>query len=349
MKEQMNRDKAKDANNEEVSWPAGAIEENNDYNQETREQVEAAQEEMETNMMETMDDKAKNVVSTSKMFSKIRNRIKTKPLKIQLKTNKLSTEEDEGIGLQPQADNGDMTPLEPLSGEDEQNFGGYYEVGDEYDVKDDGNFNDDEEERRVARYRERNKKRRERALEAGELEDGEHSPSPEPERPHHRRRRKRRHERREEDMEEGEIGEEKRESRRSRGHREDRDMSGPPGSGPLMLGVPPPRLPFIDTTRPPPMPVAHPPLVHHQPPPLQAQFYPPASVGPPVASVYPGPAYNAGPGNEMYNAYSSPTKGYHGLGQVKSERPNYYDSLPAQPRPSDQMEAVDSEDDDDAG
>ena len=50
----------------------------------------------------------------------------------------------------------------------------------------------------------------------------------------------------------------------------------------------------------------------------------------------------------MYNAYSSPTKGYHGLGQVKSERPNYYDSLPAQPRPSDQMEAVDSEDDDDA-
>ena len=162
--------------------------------------MEAAQEEMETNMMETMDDKAKNVVSTSKMFSKIRNRIKTKPLKIQLKTNKLSTEEDEGIGLQPQADNGDMTPLEPLSGEDEH--GGYYEVGDEYDVKDDGNFNDDEEERRVARFRERNRKRRERALEAGELEDGEHSPSPEPERPHHRRRRKRRHERRE-DMEEG--------------------------------------------------------------------------------------------------------------------------------------------------
>ena len=33
MKEQMNRDKAKDANNEEVGWPAGAIELNNDYNQ----------------------------------------------------------------------------------------------------------------------------------------------------------------------------------------------------------------------------------------------------------------------------------------------------------------------------
>ena len=37
------------------------------------------------------------MVTTSKMFSKIRNRIKTKPLKIQLKTNKLSTEENEGI------------------------------------------------------------------------------------------------------------------------------------------------------------------------------------------------------------------------------------------------------------
>merc|ERR1719394_1427119 len=221
MKEQMNRDKAKEANNEEVSWPAGAIEENIDYNQETREQVEAAQEEMETNLMETMDDKAKNVVSTSKMFSKIRNRIKTKPLKIQLKTNKLSTEEDEGIGLQPAADTGEMTPLEPLSGDDDQTFGGYYDgpngdVGDEYDVQNKGEatFNDDEEERRVARYRERNRKRRERALEAGELEDGEHSPSPEPERPHHRRRRKRRHDRRE-DMEEGEIGED-RESRRAR-------------------------------------------------------------------------------------------------------------------------------------
>ena len=93
------------------------------------------------------------------------------------------------------ANTGDNTPLEPLS--DDDNLDNYYDgyndtVGDEYDVKDQPPvFNDDEEERRVARYRERNKKRRERALEAGELEDGEHSPSPEPERPHHRRRRKR--------------------------------------------------------------------------------------------------------------------------------------------------------------
>lgn len=96
-----------EAGTEEVSWPAGAIEET-EYDQETREQVEAAQEEMENNVM---DDKAKNVVTTSKMFSKIRNRIKTKPLKIQLKTNKLSTEEDEGIGLNPVANTGDNTPL----------------------------------------------------------------------------------------------------------------------------------------------------------------------------------------------------------------------------------------------
>ena len=61
-----------EAGTEEVSWPAGAIEEA-EYDQETREQVEAAQEEMENNVM---DDKAKNVVTTSKMFSKIRNRIK---------------------------------------------------------------------------------------------------------------------------------------------------------------------------------------------------------------------------------------------------------------------------------
>ena len=110
-----------EAGTEEVSWPAGAIEEA-EYDQETREQVEAAQEEMENNVM---DDKAKNVVSTSKMFSKIRNRIKTKPLKIQLKTNKLSTEEDEGIGLNPVANAGDNTPLEPLS--DDDNLDNYYD------------------------------------------------------------------------------------------------------------------------------------------------------------------------------------------------------------------------------
>ena len=92
-KQEKTMDVRSEAGTEEVSWPVGAIEET-EYDQETREQVEAAQEEMENNVM---DDKAKNVVTTSKMFSKIRNRIKTKPLKIQLKTNKLSTEENEGI------------------------------------------------------------------------------------------------------------------------------------------------------------------------------------------------------------------------------------------------------------
>jgi len=335
---------------EEVSWPAGAIEEA-DYDQETREQVEAAQEEMESNI--NMDDKAKNVVSTSKMFSKIRNRIKGKPLKIQLKTNKLSTEEDEGIGLQPAADTGEMTPLEPLSGDDDQTFGGYYDgpngdVGDEYDVQNKGEatFNDDEEERRVARYRERNRKRRERALEAGELEDGEHSPSPEPERPHHRRRRKRRHDRRE-DMEEGEIGED-RESRRAR-HGENYETAPGVGSAPFpgpsvppVTNFPPPGLPpFIDTSRPPPVPLSHPPPTLVAPPPvIPRPFYPP-----PVTSfqapTYPLPQPH--PVNDMYNAYSSPQKSYHN--PVKNERPTYYDSLPAQPRPSDQMDAIDSDED----
>ena len=63
------------------------------------------------------------MVTTSKMFSKIRNRIKTKLLKIQLKTNKLSTEEDEGIGYNDTS-------------------------GDEYDVKEQPPMlNDDKEER----------------------------------------------------------------------------------------------------------------------------------------------------------------------------------------------------------
>merc|ERR550539_2082217 len=228
--EQLARERKEGPGGEEMSWPAGALENTLDepeYDHDTREQVEAAQEEMENNM--NMDDKAKNVVSTSKMFSKIRKRIQGKPLKIHLKTNKLSTEEDEGIGLQPLADSAEVPGLEPLSA-DEENYGGEMggQVGDEYDMRDHHHhhhqpppgrqdFYDEEEERRVARFKERNRKRREAAvssLEAGELEDGEHSPSPEPERPHHRRRRKRRHERREE-MEEGEIGEE-RESRRSR-------------------------------------------------------------------------------------------------------------------------------------
>ena len=46
----------------------------------------------------------------------------------------------------------------------------------------------------------------ERAIETGELEDGEHSPSPEPERPHHRRRRKRRHEKESRCVREGRDG-----------------------------------------------------------------------------------------------------------------------------------------------
>ena len=354
--EQMSRERKEDGG-EEVSWPAGALENTEpEDDQETREQVEAAQEEMENNI--NLDDKAKNVVSTSKMFSKIRKRIQGKPLKIHLKTNKLSTEEDEGIGLQPLVDNGEVAGLEPLSADDEplgQDYGGYSgdynNVGDEYDMRDSGpapDFHDDEEERRVARFKERSRRRRERALEAGELEDGEHSPSPEPERPHHRRRRKRRHERREE-MEEGEIGEE-RESRRSRHDRHgrsDHDQGHRPSQGGPMVNLPlPPPLPFIDTSRPPPGGLLHPPPLHTAPPPGQMPFYPqprpyhPPPAGPnygqhpPPQQRHPVEMYNENRQTEMYNAYSSPAK------------KSYFDSLPARPRPSEHLEAVDSEDED---
>merc|ERR1719278_24936 len=97
--EQMGRERKEGPGGEEMSWPAGALENTQDepeYEQDTREHVEAAQEEMENNL--NMDDNAKKVLSNSKMFSKIRKRIQGKPLKIHLKTNKLSTEEDEGIG-----------------------------------------------------------------------------------------------------------------------------------------------------------------------------------------------------------------------------------------------------------
>merc|ERR1719234_3115758 len=113
----------KEERGEEVSWPAGAIENNMGMGAEegemTKEEMDAQQEamEMEAN---NLDDKIKNVMNTSKMFSKIRNRIKGKPLKIHLKSNKLSTEDDEGAGLQP-VNEGDATPGEGLSGE-EQNY-----------------------------------------------------------------------------------------------------------------------------------------------------------------------------------------------------------------------------------
>eukprot|EP00090_Calanus_glacialis_P034363 TRINITY_DN5765_c0_g1_i1.p1 TRINITY_DN5765_c0_g1~~TRINITY_DN5765_c0_g1_i1.p1 ORF type:complete len:1490 (+),score=607.25 TRINITY_DN5765_c0_g1_i1:212-4471(+) len=304
MQEQMKREPKDDGG--DVSWPSGAIEnamDEPDYDNDTKEQVEAAQEAMENEAM-AIDDKTKNVMSTSKMFSKIRNRIKGKPLKIHLKSNKLSTEEDEGLGLQPVGE-GEATPGEGLSGE-EQHYGeeiqyGYYEggygeysqgfgqVGDEYDVKQESvEINDEEEERRVARYRERARKRRERALETGELEDGEHSPSPEPERPHHRRRRKRRHEKEDRGdregrdgtplmdehgaviggLEDGEIGADNERdvsrgrSRHRGGGDGDRGRKGhsstPVTNGSQQAGFSqsllggPPTIPFIDTSIPPP-------------------------------------------------------------------------------------------------
>jgi len=469
MQEQMKRE-PKDDLGGDVSWPAGAIENAMDEpeydNTDTKEQVEAAQEAMESSL--NMDDKTKNVMNTSKMFSKIRNRIKGKPLKIHLKTNKLSTEDDEGMGLQPVGDGGEATPGEGLSGEeqqfgDEQQFG-YYEgyneysqgwtgqqVGDEYDVKqsreqEKEEINDEEEERRVARYRERARKRRERALETGELEDGEHSPSPEPERPHHRRRRKRRHEREGRSgregrdgtplmdengaviggLEEGEIGADPEKERERRGRsrhlesgrgRASQSSLGvingnqqPAAFGPSLLAVPPPAIPFIDTSVPPPNigaavgysrqaeragsfgPMDRPPAVPYQShlstpptfPPKQSPYYPPSNyhsvannqpTSPNYSRPQPtspnfqnhhsnysspaSPSYSApGQGGDMYNAYSSPNnQPYQSRNSlppappplvppVKAERGTYYDSLPVHPRPSTQLEQVDSEEED---
>ena len=274
----------KEERGEEVSWPAGAIENNmgmgdGEGGEMTKEEMDAQQEamEMEAN---NLDDKTKDVVNTSKMFSKIRNRIKGKPLKINLKPKKSTEEGEEDPGLEPVD-----TPLEGLSGEEAEQFGDYEEfeekvgLDDEYDLRQEvgmgssrsrgvSKSGDEEEERRVARYRERARRRRERsAVEPGELEDGEHSPSPEPERPHHRRRRRRRHERREESeeagqvLEDGEVVEASRRERRRR-HRTPDEYQGPKDHGPpgvfppSLLGPPPgfsaPPPLAVDTSVPPP-------------------------------------------------------------------------------------------------
>ena len=280
----------KNLEGEDVSWPAGAIENMGEgaEGEMTKEQMDAEQEAMERAEAENMDDKTKTVVNTSKMFSKIRNRIKGKPLKIHLKSNRKSTEEqDEGVGLEPYQ--GNDTPGEVVSGEEQEQFGEYeggmeeYGVpGDEYDLRQsrgpstserasrEREEGDEEEERRVARYRERARRRRERSqLEEGEREDGEHSPSPEPERPHHRRRRKRKHERREGGtptrdegaLEDGEVVEGGRRERRRR-HRTPEQYQGPrdigpPGSfPPSLLGPPPGHAPPPSPYGAPPAPLA---------------------------------------------------------------------------------------------
>jgi len=280
----------KDDQGGDVSWPAGAIENTVDDAFEGENKDQTMMEECEEyDESVTIDDNTKSVMNTSKMFSKVRNRIKKRPLNIHLKTAKLEGEEEEGIGLQPIIER-EATPGEGFSGEemsrDNSQFASYYEnanysgnyggdhAGDEYDMtsaliegkgRDPGQLLDEEEERRVARYRERARKRRERAKESGELEDGEHSPSPEPERPHHRRRRKRRHEkdRKREGtplvdegaggLEEGEIGDQPDPREESRDNYRDEPpskMSMNQFRGPPPNGTP--GIPFVDTSVPPP-------------------------------------------------------------------------------------------------
>jgi len=288
LSEQMKKE-PKDDQGGDVSWPAGAIENTVDdgFEGENKEQVMEECDEYEEDV--NIDDNTKSVMNTSKMFSKVRNRIKKRPLNIHLKTNKLEGGEEEGVGLQPLVE-GEATPGEGLSGEemskDGSHFAAYYEnvnyggdnAGDEYDLtshttalvegkgRDPGHLLDEEEERRVARYRERARKRRERAKESGELEDGEHSPSPEPERPHHRRRRKRRHEREGRErrregtpvmdegaggLEEGEIGDQDPREDSLDDYRDE-----PPSKITTSFRGPPPTgtpgMPFVDTSVPPP-------------------------------------------------------------------------------------------------
>ena len=232
--EEHNRKEPKREIIEEVQWPAGALEESGLEAELSKEQMDLIQEQERQAFME----KTKHVVSASKMFSKIRNRIKSKPLKINLKMNK-PAEEDEGPGLQPKT--GENTPAEGLSdGEKEDTW--YDEDLTEYDFRgnEDGNL-----VRRMERMRQKKE-----VHDPGELEDGEHSPSPEPVRPHLRRKRKMKTENRDgtplldepKVLEEGEI---------------DNDAPSPAHKSPwVVTGVPPPpmgsAISFLDTSVPPP-------------------------------------------------------------------------------------------------
>jgi len=110
----------------DASWPAGALEEPEfDETREeggmTKEEVDAEQAAQETAWDATveMDPKLKHLVATSKIFSKVRSNLKKRPLKINLKTTRMSMEdEDEEGGDEPglhtggeNTPAGEMTPL----------------------------------------------------------------------------------------------------------------------------------------------------------------------------------------------------------------------------------------------
>eukprot|EP00088_Acartia_fossae_P005675 TRINITY_DN1255_c0_g2_i2.p1 TRINITY_DN1255_c0_g2~~TRINITY_DN1255_c0_g2_i2.p1 ORF type:complete len:1840 (-),score=597.38 TRINITY_DN1255_c0_g2_i2:454-5973(-) len=152
---------------DDVSWPAGALEESGiEDTQLTKEQMDLLQDQQR----QVMDDKAKTVVSASKMFSKIRNRIKSKPLKINLKMHSKTDEQ----GLEA-GGTGENTPGEGMSDEEEQEPQEYSMLNENDDIN-------------LTKRMERMRRKKEMP-DPGELEDGEHSPSPEPVRPHLRRKR----------------------------------------------------------------------------------------------------------------------------------------------------------------
>lgn len=143
-KENLERQR-REQSGEDVSWPSGAIENMGEGEEQemTKEQMDAEQEAMELEAAENMDDKTKEVVNTSKMFSKIKNNLKSKAsMKIHLKTKRMEDDQDEGVGLEPYQ--GDATPGEVVSGEEQEQFGDYDEfdeqqkiggLDDEYDLR----------------------------------------------------------------------------------------------------------------------------------------------------------------------------------------------------------------------
>jgi len=186
---------------EDILWPAGALQE---YGEEAQEAEEEDDDEIPENRY-LQDEKFGKIQTTSKIFSKVRSRIKAKPLKIHLKTTRLSTDEGTGLGLNP---GGVTIPTEgmseqaPRQGSEEYGEGEY--DGYEYQYNEDGEFIDmtgeDYDENYEYEYeydpQDSNGQKESRRRKQSEVEDGEMSetPSPDPEKRskrHHRSRRSR--------------------------------------------------------------------------------------------------------------------------------------------------------------
>merc|ERR550519_3290651 len=321
---------------DDISWPSGALEEQ-DFGEE--EGMEQGEENRFIN-----DENFGKIQSTSKIFSKVRNGIKSKPLKIQLKTTRLSTEE-EGEGINPLL-GGVRIPTEGMSEADAM---GQQVEGYEYEYDENGEYigmmgyGEDYEEDYSYELRE-DKARRKRK--PSEIEDGEMSetPSPEPKRHHRKSRRHKSHRHRDEavidltnvgpqrappgfvdpdtGMEEGEIG------------------AGEEAPQPLMnvnipeyLQRPPPQLPGHHMQVPPPHLSAMPPYPPQQfnaPPPNVYPGYQPSPAIQPTAPQWP-PTHEQTP--PIFDPYSVPPEGVHYDAYNRYPHPSTVAPPPAPPPP----------------